>query len=100
MALARERSRLVPLKAMLTGNPTPLSNAAIEIPVITIDVIRAVSTMHVIVLNRFIFLVTRSRASISSKINASISDNLFKRYACGFCGNIGFKSRFYLLLFI
>ena len=56
MNVARERSRLVPLKAMPTGRPTPLANAAIEIsPVITVDVIRPVSTMPVIVLNRFIF---------------------------------------------
>ena len=31
MTVARERSRLVPLKAMPTGRPTPLANAAIEI---------------------------------------------------------------------
>ena len=56
MAVARERSRLVPLKAIPTGNPTPLANAAIDIPpVITVDVIRPVSTIPVIVLNRFIF---------------------------------------------
>ena len=56
MTVARERSRLVPLKAMPTGRPRPLANAAIEPPpVITIDVIRSVSTMLVIVLNRFIF---------------------------------------------
>ena len=41
MTVARERSRLVRLKAIPTGNPTPLANAAIEIPpVITLDVIR------------------------------------------------------------
>ena len=56
MAVARERSRLVPLKAMPTGNPTPLANAVIEIlPVIAVDVIRPVSIIPVIVLNRFIF---------------------------------------------
>ena len=41
MAVARERSRLVPLKAIPTGNPTPLANAAMLIPpVTTVDVIR------------------------------------------------------------
>ena len=56
MTVARERSRLVPLKAMPTGRPTPLANAAIEIPpVITVDVIKPVSLIPVIVLNRFIF---------------------------------------------
>ena len=76
MAVARERSRLVPLKTMPTGRPTPLANAAIEIPpVITVDVIRPVSTMPVIVLNRFILLEIRSRTSISSGKYASISVN-------------------------
>ena len=56
MTVARERSRLVPPKAAPTGRPTPLANAAIEIPpVITVDVIRPVSTMPVIILNRFFF---------------------------------------------
>ena len=56
MTVARERSRLVPLKAMLTGRPTSLANAAIEIPPVTnVDVIRPVSTIPVIVLYRFIF---------------------------------------------
>ena len=56
MAVAREISRLVPLKAIPTGNPTPLPNAAIEIPpVITVDVIRPVSTIPVIVLNVSLF---------------------------------------------
>ena len=56
MAVARERSRLVPLKAIPTGNPTPLANATILIPpVITANVIRPVSTIHLIVFNHFIF---------------------------------------------
>ena len=85
MIVARDRSRLVPLKAAPTGRPTPLANAAIEIPpVITVDVIRPVSTIPVNVLNRFIFLTIRSRTSISSRKNASISVNFFNRYACGF----------------
>ena len=92
MTVARERSRLVPLKAMPTGNQTPLANAAIEIPpVITVDVIKPVSTIPVIVLNRFIFLAVRSRTSISSRKNASISVNFFNRYVCGSCGAVGFK---------
>ena len=32
VAVARERSKLVPLKAIPTGNPTPLANAAMLIP--------------------------------------------------------------------
>ena len=56
MAVPRERSRLVPLKAIPKGNPAPLENAAMLIPpVVTVDVISAVSTIPVIVLNRFIF---------------------------------------------
>ena len=66
ITVARERSRLVPLKVKQTGSPTPLANAAIEIPPgITIDVIRPVSTILVIVLNRFIFLAICSPNSIS-----------------------------------
>ena len=86
MTVARERSRLVPLKAMPTGRPTPLANAAIEIPpVITVDVIKSVSTMPVIVLNRFIFLAIRSGTSISSSKYASISVNFLNHYVCGSC---------------
>ena len=56
MEVAREKSRLVPLKVIPTNNPTPLANAAIDIlPVITVDVIRPVPTIPVIVLNHFIF---------------------------------------------
>ena len=61
MAVASERSRLVPLKAIPTGNPTPLANATMLIPpVIPVDVIRPMSTIPVIVLNRFIFLAVDS----------------------------------------
>ena len=92
MTVARERSKLVPLKAMPTGRPTPLANVAIEIPpVITVDVIRPVSTMPVIVLHRFIFLAFRSRTSISSCRYASVSVNLFKRYVCASYGAVGLK---------
>ena len=57
MNFARERSKLVPLRAMPTGRPTLLAKAAIEIPpVITVDVIRLVSAIPAIFLNRFIFL--------------------------------------------
>ena len=52
MTVAREKSRLVPPKAIPTGNPTPLANAAIYIPqVITGDVIRPVSTKPVVISN-------------------------------------------------
>ena len=62
MTVAREKSRLVPLKVMPTGRPTAFANAAIETPpVITVHVIRPVSTMLATVLNRFIFLASRSR---------------------------------------
>ena len=76
MIVVRERSRLVPLKTMPTGRSILRANASIEIPpVITVDVIRPVSTMSVIVLYRFIFLAIRSRTSISSSKYASISVN-------------------------
>ena len=64
---------------MPTGRPTLLANAAIEIPpVITVDVLKPVSTMPVIVINRFIFLAIRSRTSISSNKYASVSVNFYK----------------------
>ena len=79
MTVAREKSRLVRLKAMPTGRPTPLADAAVEIPpVINVDAIRPVPTMPVIVLNRSVFfLAIHSRTSISSSKYASISVMLF-----------------------
>ena len=60
ITVARERIRLAPLKAMPTSRAAPLANAAIEIPpVITVDGIRPVSMMPLIVLNRFSFLAIR-----------------------------------------
>ena len=56
MTVARERNRLVPLMAVPMGRPIPLANAATKIPqVIKVEVIKPVSTIPVIVLNRFIF---------------------------------------------
>ena len=93
MTFARERSRLVPLKVMPTGRPTPVANAAIAIPsVITVYVIRPVSMTHVTVLNRFICFASRLRTSISSSKYACTSFNLFMRYVCGSCGAVGFNS--------
>ena len=93
MAVARERSRLVPLKAIPTGNSTLLANPVIEIPpVITVDVIRPVSAIPVTVLNRFMFLAICSRTSNSSRKYVSISDNSFNRYDYGSCGAVGFRS--------
>ena len=92
MAVTREKSRLVPLKAIPTGNPTPLANAAIETPpVITVDVIKPLSVISVVVLNGFIFSAICSRTSISLKKNVSILDNLFNRYDRGSCGAVGFN---------
>ena len=49
MAVAKEKRRLVTVKAMPTGRPAPLENAAIETPpVITVDIIRPVPTVLVI----------------------------------------------------
>ena len=76
MTVERERSRLVQLKAMPTGRPTPLANAEIEIPpVITVDVIRPVSTMPASVLILFNILSILSQSSFSSSKYASISVN-------------------------
>ena len=98
MAVARERSKLVQLKVIPTSNPMPLANAAIEIPpVITVDVIRPVSTIPMIVFNRFIFLAIPSRYSILLSKYASVSVNFFNRYVCGSYGAIGFKSGYILV---
>ena len=52
----RERTTLNPPKAAPTGWPIPLANAEIEVPpVIAGDVIRPVSMILMIVLNRFFF---------------------------------------------
>ena len=92
MAVARQRIRLIPLKAIPIDKLTPLANAVIEIPpVITVDVIKPMSTIPVIVLNRFFSLAICSRTSISLRKYASVSDNLFKRYVCGSCGAVGFR---------
>ena len=57
IAIAREKTRLVPLNVIPTGRPA-LINAAVESPpVITANVIRPVSTMLVIVSNHFIFFL-------------------------------------------
>ena len=93
IAIASKRNKLVPHKIMPKGKPIPMANAAIEIPpVITADVIQPVSTIPVIVLNRFIFLVIRSCTSISSRKSASVSVNFFRQYVCGSCSAVGFKS--------
>ena len=66
MTVATEKSRLVLLKAIQTGNPTPFANAAIYIPpVITFDVIRPYSTIPVIILNRIIFFFGNSLTGIN-----------------------------------
>ena len=66
MAAAREKCRLVPLKLIPRSNRTPVANAAMLIPpVITVDMIRPVSTIPVIVLNRFIFLAVCQNMSQS-----------------------------------
>ena len=79
ITVAREESRLAPLKAITTGRPTPLANAAIEIPpVIIVYVIRPVSRIHVTILNRFIFLAICSQTSISSRKYDSISVSFFR----------------------
>ena len=56
IAGAREQIRLVSLNAIPTGRLIPLANAVVESPpVIVVDVVRPVSRMLVIVLNRLIY---------------------------------------------
>ena len=65
-----------PPKTAPTGRPTLLANAGIEaLPVIVADVIKPAPTMRVAAFNRFFFLASGLRASISSRKNASISVN-------------------------
>ena len=76
--IEREKNTLNPPKAVPTGMPTLLANAEIEVPpVIADNVIRLVAMIPMIVLNHFIFLAWRLRASISSSKYASISVNFF-----------------------
>ena len=88
VTVARERIRLVPLKAMPTSRPTPLENAAIKIPpVITVNVIRSVSTMPVIVLNHLFFFFGNPFTNFNfiKQICLNFSQ-LSKRYVYGSCG--------------
>ena len=89
----RGKSRLVLPQATPIGSPTPLASAAVDIPPMsTVEVIRLVSAMLNIVMDRLIFLAFCSHFPISLRKNASVSDNLFNRYVCGSCGAVGFKS--------
>ena len=73
MAFLREKSRLVSLTAIPAARPALLANAVIEtLPFITVDVIRPVSTILVIVLSHFNLFGSRSRTSISSSKYASV----------------------------
>ena len=91
-----ERTTPSPPKVVLTGRSAPVENAGIEAPpAITAEVIKPVSTIPIIVFNRFFFFfffASRLRASISSRKNASISYNFFNQYVCSSCGAEGFKS--------
>ena len=89
----RERTNPSPPMAAPTGRLGPLENAGMEAhPAITAEVIRPVSTIPMIVFNRFFFFASRLQASISSRKNVSVSVNFFNRYVCGSCGAEGFKS--------
>ena len=58
MLFQEKKSSLIPLNVIPTGRPAALAIAALETsPVITANVIRPVSTMLVIVSNRFIFFL-------------------------------------------
>ena len=62
IVIAREKSMIVPFNATPTRRSTQLANVAIETPpVITVDVMKLVSTMFAIVLNHFIFFAGHSR---------------------------------------
>ena len=72
----RERTTPSPPKAAPTGGPVPLAHAGMGAPpVVTAEVIKPVSTIPMIVFNRFFFFASRLWTSISSRKNASISVN-------------------------
>lgn len=92
-AAARKKSRLVPFNAVPTSRPTPITNAAIETPpVMTVDVMRPVSTMLVVASNCFTFFARSSQTSLWSSKNSLIWVILFEWYACSACGVVGFRS--------
>ena len=79
--IERERATLKQPKAAPTGRPTLLANAGIEVPpVIVDDVIRPMSSVPMILLNRFFFLACGLGSSISSSKYASISVIFFNWY--------------------
>ena len=56
IVVKREKGRLVPLNLTPTGRTKPFANAPMETPlVITLDRIKPISVMLVILLNRLIF---------------------------------------------
>ena len=91
--VTKEKSRLASPKTTLTGSPVPLASGAIDIPpVSTAEVIRLVSAMLNIVMDRLIFFCLLLIFFNFIKKNNSISGNLFNQYVCGSCGAVGFKS--------
>ena len=92
VTVAREKSRLVSLKAMPAGRPAPLANAAIEIhPVIIVIIVRPVSMIPVIELNCFIFFDNPfTYFNFVQQICLNFS-SFFKEYVYGSCGVIGFR---------
>ena len=93
MTVTRERSRLVPLKAMPTGRRTTPANAVIEFPpVITFDVIRLVSAMPVIALNRLIFWQSVHELQFYQEKMPQFQSIFLSNMFCGSCGAVGFKS--------
>lgn len=82
---------LVSLNAFLTGKPDPITNSAIESsPVITVNVIRPVSSTLVNALNHFTFFASLSQNSTS--LNEFVSNfKFFDQYVCGFCGTADFN---------
>lgn len=84
MITIAKNCRRVPLSEMPTVTPTSLANKAMKtFPVITIDVIRPVSKILVIVLNRFI--------SVSRFQELQLYQDIYLH--CGSGRAVGFRSR-------
>ena len=83
-----------PPYSITTGQPAPVANTAIETAtVITVDVIRPVSSTLATALNRFIFYGQPFRNFSFIKAYPSNSVNFFKGNICAFFGVAEFRSR-------
>ena len=95
IAVAREKSMLVPVHSVSTSRQRPPANMTMKTSlVINVEVIRPLykTLWSITQLNSFIFLVNLSRTSVSLTSYTSITVNFFKWYVWRSCVDVGFKS--------